>query len=287
MKHRILVTGHLGFIGSVAFDYLKDEGFYVVGYDIKEHNNDYDIKDVIDLIEANNIDVVMHFGAMTSTIDTNLSKILKFNYDFTRELIEYCYDEDILLQISSSASVYGNENTTVSFKETDDINPKSYYAMSKVLCEREAMIYILCHGAKIQVFRYFNVYSGNQYEHSKKDQASPYYKFTNEYINDGKITLFKNSDSYKRDFINVLDVVSTQIKFFDIEEDGIWNIGKGKVLSFEDVAKNVLRGIKGNDIDYQSIINYIDMPEELKHHYQTYTCADLSKLNKTLSDKNV
>ena len=33
---------------------------------------------------------------------------------------------------------------------------------------------------------------------------------------------------------------------------------------------------------YESNVNRIPMPEELKHQYQEYTCANLHKLNSTV-----
>ena len=130
---RILVTGHKGFIGSAMYDKLVDDGHYVIGYDIKDHDNDYDLEYLIQIIEASNIDTVMHFGALSSTTETDLNKVLYFNYDFTRELIDICYERDILLQISSSASVYGKRDDEIPFKETDQVDLLNQYDLSKYL----------------------------------------------------------------------------------------------------------------------------------------------------------
>ena len=275
---RILVTGHKGFIGSAMYDKLVDDGHYVIGYDIKDHDNDYDLEYLIQIIEASNIDTVMHFGALSSTTETDLNKVLYFNYDFTRELIDICYERDILLQISSSASVYGKRDDEIPFKETDEVDLLSPYALSKYLCERYALKKIYDHGARIQIFRYFNAYSYHSNESHKGNQASPFFKFYHELYWYKKIELFEGSESFKRDFIFYGDVINIQNKFLNIQEDGIWNIGSGQTSSFLDVARRVINSLNKS---HESIV-FIPMPENLKQHYQTYTCADLTKLNETL-----
>jgi ADP-L-glycero-D-manno-heptose 6-epimerase len=87
--------------------------------------------------------------------------------------------------------------------------------------------------------------------------------------------LFEGSDSYFRDFIHVDRVVEIHKKFLNINESGRWNVGTGTVKSFEEIA----REIAGK---YGATIEYIPMPDNLKHQYQKYTCADITKLNRTL-----
>src|SRR5574343_48801 len=281
-ERRVLVTGVNGFICGAMFDHLSekaDDGYRVVGYDLrKEDNFEPNIEYVKQIIEANDINVVMHFGAISSTAEKDIDKVLRFNYDFTKDLVDFCYEKDILLQFSSSASVYGNKNAT--FKESDIPNPQSPYAISKYLCERYIMDKIMNDGAMIQAFRYFNVYSfslGKMLEEHKGNQASPYSKFYISLLNDQKIKLFYGSENYKRDFIYYERVIDTHLKFIDIEEDGIWNLGTGKTKSFKGVAEFICLGTNLDDR-----IEYIPMPDEIKDQYQEYTCADMTKMNETL-----
>ena len=94
-------------------------------------------------------------------------------------------------------------------------------------------------------------------------------------INNGVIKLFKGSENYFRDFVPVETIIDTHIKFLDVKESGIWNIGTGKVKSFQEVAEEIA-------FLYNVGIVYIDMPDNLKSSYQEYTKADLTKLNRTL-----
>ena len=65
---------------------------------------------------------------------------------------------------------------------------------------------------------------------------------------------------------------------FDIEDKGVYNIGTGNAISFQEVANIIAK-------TYNADIEYIPMPNNLKDQYQEYTCANLTKLNKLISHK--
>ena len=251
---RILVTGYKGFIGQ---NVVKKLG---TAYELSL----YEWGDGV--VDLDGVEFVIHLGAISATTCTDEKALKEQNVDFTTALVDRCVAKDIPIQIASSASVYGINNKT--FRETDAVDPCNLYAKSKVAVEEYCKP--LLSKARIQIFRYFNVYG--QYEDHKKEQASPYHKFKKQKEKTGTINLFKGSQYYYRDFVPVEQIIKTHRRFFDVEESGIWNVGTGKPKSFYEVATE----IGGN-------INWVDMPSELKQSYQKYTCADLSKLNKTLN----
>jgi len=159
---------------------------------------------------------------------------------------------------TSSASVYGNTK--------GKINPLNYYAITKLQVDYFVQDN-LDKFSSIQGFRYFNVY-GNGEEH-KGDQASPISKFTKQIRETGKLKLFKGSDKFLRDFICVDDVVD--IVLYNRAESGIYDLGTGTPISFQEVAELVAEKEKGE-------IEYIDFPEHLKGKYQTNTKADMKWL---------
>jgi len=251
---KILLTGHKGFIGSHMLKALE-----------KEHNvATFDWEDKEGPFITPDIDWIVHLGAISSTTETDIDKLMTQNFEFSVMLYERSSQYDIKFQYASSASLYG---LGTEFSETSPLDPRTPYAFTKHLFET----YVnsnpknrICQG-----FRYFNVY-GEGEEH-KGSQASPYTQFRKQAQETGKIKVFEGSENYRRDFVPVEKVVETHMKFFDVEESGIWNIGSGTATSFMEIAES-----------FNVPIETIAMPEEIKHSYQTYTCADLTKLNKTL-----
>jgi ADP-L-glycero-D-manno-heptose 6-epimerase len=261
----LLITGQQGFIGSHALDVAPQFGHIVKSsFDWNQHEF------MTEFFHIEDIDAVLHFGAISSTTETDVEKVMFQNYDFSVWLLHLCNDMGIHFQYSSSASIYG---LGTNFKESANPDPKTPYAWSKYLFER----YINQKHWKIPVqgFRYFNVY-GDKGEDHKKDQASPYHKFNKQAKETGKIQIFENSENYLRDFIHVNDVLNIQFKFLNIKESGVWNIGTGNPKSFKQVAAEI-------SVKTGATIEEIPMPNNLKSSYQKYTCADLTKLNRTMN----
>jgi ADP-L-glycero-D-manno-heptose 6-epimerase len=256
---KILLTGYKGFIGSHMLRALEGAGHKVSVFEWGEVWPD-----------VSGLDWVVHIGAISSTTEQDLTKIMRQNYEFSVWLFEECKQHKVNLQYASSASVYG---LTSSFREDATLDPRTFYAKSKFLFEDYTTR--STYDIIVQGFRYFNVYGPEGEEH-KGDQASPFYKFKKQAELEGCVRLFKGSEHYSRDFIQVNDVVQIQQKFLDIPHSGIYNIGSGKAISFMDVAKM-----------YSSNIVEIPMPEVLQSSYQEYTCADMTKTNDMLQKYHI
>lgn len=256
---KILITGNRGFIGSHA-----QRKFIKLGHEVVTYEWDPDC-----LPRVEGVDWVLHFGAISSTTETDIAKVMQQNVDFSIWLYNECSTYNANLQWSSSASVYGLGSD---FRESAPVDPRSPYAWSKYLFEH----YIEKNPSKItcQGFRYFNVYGDN--ERHKGSQASPYHQFTLQAQTTGVIKVFVGSENFKRDFIPVEQVIDTHIRFLDIKESGIWNVGTGQTKSFMDVALEIAE-------KHQADIATIPFPKHLEYSYQKYTCADLTKLNQTLN----
>lgn len=253
---KILITGYRGFIGQNMVKALKDE--HELSY--------YEWGDEPPEIEG--LDWVIHLGAISSTTEQNVEKVMKQNHDFSCIMLVACQIHGVNLQYASSASVYGIN--TKNFKEEGPLNPTSPYSWSKYLFDRHVKTQKFDR-IKVQGFRYFNVYGPN--EDHKGDQASPYHKFEQQAKTTGRIKLFENSDKYYRDFVPVETVINVHKQFFNVQESGIWNVGTGKARSFQDVAEEIAK-------KYNAKIEYIPMPEKLKGQYQEYTQADITELKK-------
>ena len=252
---KILLTGYKGFIGSHMFRALEAQGHHV---------STYDWGDILPSIMEQ--EWVIHMGAISSTTERDVEKVMAQNHDFTIQLYEACHTFGINFQYASSASVYGLVST---FREDAEPDPRTPYAWSKYLTERHIQRHPM--GARAQIFRYFNVYGPEGEEH-KGSQASPYAQFKRQAETTGRIQVFEGSEGFLRDFVPVSRIVDTHLKFLKVKESGIWNVGTGEPRSFMAVAQ-----------EFNVPVTTIPMPDILRDSYQKYTCADMTRYNTTLS----
>lgn len=243
---KVILTGADGFIGKNFKKRISDEIIEV------EKNNCWNFLN--DFNEWDEVSLILHQGAISSTTETNIREIYKYNVDFTLSLFEIAKLKKIPVKYASSASVYGNTN--------GKINPLNYYALSKLTID-----YWILDNLKdfshISGYRYYNVYG--EHEDHKGDQASPISKFTKQVKETGKLKLFEGSDKFLRDFVCVDDVVNIVLN--NEAPSGIYDLGTGHPISFQEVAELVAKKEGGE-------IEYIPFPEHLQGKYQKYTCAD-------------
>lgn len=282
----IVVTGGLGFIGYNLIKKLNSKGYHeIIIVENIYSTRSLDIKlnrlkkikfvDLIDredfisnLSSFRNVECIFHLGACTNTTEKDFNYLFYNNYQFTKNLIDFCSDS-IKLIYSSSASVYGNKYFAVNEESQPD--PLNYYAYSKFLADN---YFLNCikkkNKTRIVGLRYFNVYG--PYEENKGNMSSVVFKFFHQLKKDGKLYLFEGSENFRRDFIYVEDVVDINLFFMTNEYSGIYNCGTGKSYSFVDIARIMIDKMGFGSIEF------IPFPKELKNQYQEFTQADNSKL---------
>ena len=244
----IILTGSDGFIGKKFLKRFEEEGKIVVKV---EKNNSWHFRQ--SFYKWQDVELIIHQGAISDTTCTNLKAINHFNVEFTEWLCEQAIRYQIPMKYASSASVYGNQQGI--------INPLNYYAISKVISDYWVEDH-MDEFSLVQGFRYFNVY-GDGEEH-KEDQASPVSKFAKQIEETGKLKLFEGSDKFLRDFICVDDIVNVVLN--NDKPSGIYDLGTSNPISFQKVADCVVKKYNGE-------IEYVPFPDHLKGKYQDYTCA--------------
>ena len=261
----ILITGYKGFIGQNMVKALFDHNLYF-----------YEWNEVFDNKIFKKLDWVIHLGAISATTETNVEKVYHQNVEFTLALSLLCRQYNVNLQYASSASVYG---LGTNFAENAPKSPQSPYAWSKFIIDRymENVFFTKKTNIIVQGMRYFNVYGSH--EDHKGDQASPYHKFEKQAKETGIIKIFEGSENFERDFIHVDTVCNVHKLMLEKDESGIFNVGMGETKSFLTVAQEIAD-------KHNAKIEYIPMPENIKKQYQTYTCADVTKLNGVIHGKN-
>ncbi|TEA27999.1 ADP-glyceromanno-heptose 6-epimerase [Candidatus Schmidhempelia bombi] len=281
----IVVTGGAGFIGSNIVKGLNDKGYknILVVDDMTDGTKfanlaDLDIADYMDkdefisyIIAGDNLDieVIFHEGACSSTTEWDGKFMMENNYQYSKDLLNYCLEFTIPFLYASSAATYGGRSDNF-IEEREYEKPLNVYGYSKFLFDQ--YVRQILPEAKSQVcgFRYFNVYGPR--ENHKGSMASVAFHLDAKIKQGQHPELFVGSDEFKRDFIYVSDVVDMNFWFWEQGISGIFNCGTGRAESFQAVANAVV------EFHPEAQISYIPFPEHLKGRYQTYTQADLTKV---------
>ncbi len=259
---KILVTGHLGFIGRNMTSWLQHQQYEVDGWDW-DPNGFPDVK---------NFDWVVHLGAIADMTDADTEKILQQNYDFSCELFKECNKHGVNLQYASSSSVYGN---TRDFSEYAECHPQTPYAWSKYLFDR--WVFQQRHAVFVQGFRYFNVYG--KWMHLRGSRANAIYKWRQQARTQGYIEVWETAEHVHRDWTWVGDVCRLHTDFMTtVKGSGIWNVGSGLSHSFLDIAETIAEqeGVE---------LRTVPVPEAEQSRMRTTTRADLTHLKETVGKR--
>jgi nucleoside-diphosphate-sugar epimerase len=194
---RILLTGHMGFIGSELFKRLKDKGYTVYGFDLKEG------KDICSSPFEYNVDLIIHLAGKSGVRESlkNASTYWHVNVEGTKRIFDVFKDTRIIYASSSSAY-------------EPHLNP---YAASKYLIERAAEKHSNSLGVRLHT-----VYSDVPRAGMFFDKL---FKKELEYVT-----------AHKRDFIHLDDVCDAFILLIESKLKGVIDIGTGKSVSIQDIA---------------------------------------------------
>jgi ADP-L-glycero-D-manno-heptose 6-epimerase len=260
---KILVTGHLGFIGRNMTAFLsKQDGFEIDGYEWHPKERP----------DVRGYDWVIHLGAVADMTEPDVEKCMTMNYDFSCWLFKECQKHSVHLQYASSSSVYGN---TKSFEETAPCSPQTPYAWSKYLFDR--WVFNQQPTVFVQGFRYFNVYG--KWMHLRGKRANAIYKWRQQARKEGKVTVWENAEHIRRDWTWVGDVCQLHLDFINtVNGSGIWNVGSGLTHSFLDIAEYIAEQ-EGVELEY------VPMPATEVPRFRSKTCADLAHLKETVGKR--
>lgn len=291
----IIITGGAGFIGGnlvrrlnqmgrtdiLVVDNFTDGRKLVAAsqYEVMDIVDKSQFYDNLDKYVSDNLEVIFHQGACSSTTEWDGRYLLENNYRTTRLLLNIAQRRQAQFIYASSASVYGLGECGFT-EENNCESPINAYAASKLIFDNYYRNHKNSICSQVVGLRYFNVYGRG--EELKGSMASVLHHFYAQLKTKGYMSLFKCEfnemhGNQRRDFIYISDVIDVLLWFWNNpQHSGIFNCGTGLATSFNDFALQINMAT----LNLQSPIRYIDFPEHLKGRYQNYTCADVSKLRK-------
>lgn len=293
----IVVTGGAGFIGSAVIRHLNDQGKtnIVVVDDLRKGEKWKNLlgKSIVDIVSRHQffqwlegkealIEAFIHLGACTSTVETDADYLLENNFRFSQRLAQYAIKNEQRFIYASSAATYGDglDGFSDDHAKLEIFKPLNMYGFSKHLFD----LWLKGEGLLEHVvgLKYFNVFGPNEFHKGRMASVIPH--FTTAVQKEGKVKLFKSSEPQlygdgmqERDFIYVKDVARMTCAFLDNKAYGIYNIGRGVVGTWNEMAEGVFKALQK-----PANIEYIPMPTDLIGKYQNHTLADMSKTKNVL-----
>ena len=286
---KILFIGGAGFIGSNIIRKLQQGDYEIhvcepVGANIQRLNGLEskvhhallsDIERLSKIIHENNIEMVVHL--VSTLIPGSTYEDYKKEYKNvifpSIELMELCAKQKIrFVFFSSGGTVYGNRSIALPYKETDAMNPISYYGWSKQMMENSIQFMNRTVGLDYLVLRPSNAFGPGQNLNGKQGLVA---QAIGKLLKNEEIEVWGDGSAV-RDYIYVDDLATIFVKLIegDVHHTTL-NVGSGQGYSVNDVLaalkivsgkelKNVYQNPRPVDVSYmvldttrlKEVINY-------------------------------
>tara|TARA_B110000196_G_C21060560_1_gene622161 strand:+ start:77 stop:1063 length:987 start_codon:yes stop_codon:yes gene_type:complete len=278
-NNNILITGGAGYIGSHVSFLLIEKGYNITIIDSlitgnkqlvpKEANLEIcDITDtdkVTQILKSKKFEAVLHFAGLIR-VDESVKypeKYIEFNYNKAKIFLDICFQNNLNKVIfSSSAAVYGNPKKD-KIIESDELNPLSPYADSKLMLENYLIDQSKNVNVKYIILRYFNVAGADQKMRTGliSKFSTHLIKVASEVATKKRNKLVINGDDYNtpdgtpiRDYIHVSDLADIHLKSLEYllkdNQSEIFNCGYGKGYSIKEVI-HCLNNLLETNINFE------------------------------------
>lgn len=260
---KMVVTGGAGFIGSHLVN-----GLVSIGYEVHVIDNlttgdpgrlhseailhvaDVNSQQTSAYISVLKPEVVFHLAAQADVQRSIMEPGLdaEANIMGTLNILEACRKSGVRkIVFASTSGVYGNlEKSQIT--EEDDVNPISYYALSKLTGERYIQLYEHFFGLQYTILRYGNVYGPGQ---TAKGEGGVVAVFGERLRQGAPFHIFGDGQQ-TRDFIYVKDVVEANIASIEHGDGNILHVSTGNGHSVNTLVDHICK-LHPNPID----VNYL------------------------------
>jgi UDP-glucose 4-epimerase len=279
----VLITGVAGFIGSNLADRLIKLGNYnIIGIDnlsygvieqvpkeVKFYKEDIRNKDIYKLFK--DIDCVFHFAAKNCISDCQIDPLetIDINVYGTINVFELSRQNNVKKIIyAESSALY--EGSKIFPTPENDINPESFYSLSKYSSKIFADGYNKFFKTNSTALRYFNVYGPKQ--DYRRTIPPLFSSFIIKLLKNEQPIIYGNGEK-RRDFIHVDDINDFHIICMNDNrtDNEVFNLGYGKNYSvneiYDIISKELNSDIKPkylNDLPGETFQNLADITKAKK-----------------------
>jgi len=261
-KNHYLITGGAGFIGShLVKALLNDTNIRITIIDnfdpfysrqikllntegFEKHQQilllDRSLDDLssfeLQKILPQKVDVIVHLAAKAG-VRPSINDPLAYqrtNILGTQMLLDFARESEVKQFVfASSSSVYGI-NKNLPWKENEQLQPISPYAMTKLAGEMAGHVFSHLYGIRFIALRFFTVYGPSQ----RPDLAI--HKFVKSILSGQPITMYGDG-STSRDYTYVDDIVKGVISAINYDKSSfeIINLGNSYSVSLQELVTNV------------------------------------------------
>lgn len=279
---KALITGSLGFVGKYLRAELAQNGYEVVGLDVRPGEGTLqadllDAEQVEQVIDMQRPDAIFHLAAQADVGKSWKAPRLTMELNIVAsvnllEAVRQANPNGIRLVIVGSSDQYGNLGAAgASVNEDMELKPQTPYAISKRAQEELAKLYARSYGMNICMTRSFNHGgAGQRPGFMIPDFASGIVK-----VERGEAeALSVGNLSSRRDFTHVKDVVRAYRLIAEKGRSGeVYNVGSGVTWSAQEVL-DMLRGMAKREIPVRQD------PTRMRPSDTPVICCDHGKLTR-------
>lgn len=262
---KILILGINGFSGKHFQQYIITNGFLndycFVGSDIeadtalpfKYIQADLLNKDELEgLIIGEQPEYIINLVGNFAISDQE--KLLLINAELPHGILEIVNRNKIKVKkilLIGSAAEYGNCRK-LPVKESDELNPVSFYGLSKVFQSQYASYYHSNFNLNISIGRTFNIVGEGM---STALSLPSFIKQINDIKDEG--TIYTGSLDTKRDFLDIDDIIDAYWKILLYGKPGsVYNICSGKSLFIKELLEHMIK-VSGKRINIETQESYL------------------------------
>ena len=224
------------------FENICNEDIKIFDLDITNYDN---VKNIFDLVQP---DCVFHLAAQSSVAVSwnNPQLTISVNVIGTTNILEVIrnYHQNSKILLVGSSEEYGEIDYNKPVCETENLNPKNMYAVTKAMSEQIGRIYSKAYGIKVFMTRSFNHIGPHQ---STQFVVSDFCSQIVSIENGKKPPVIKVGNlSAKRDFTDVRDIVRAYRMIVAKGTPGeVYNVGSGRAIEIAQILDIIISKSKG------------------------------------------